>query len=467
LVFTSVQYFVFFAAVVLFLVVVKNLKVQKLGLLLASYYFYSRWDWRFVGLVLGLTASTYLCVKMMRQSGSETARRRWLTTSIVMSLGSLAYFKYTNFFIDSVNNVLTYSHIQFDILRVVLPVGISFIVFEVISYAVDVYRGNVEYEDSLLDFAQLVAFFPHLIAGPILKPNHFLPQLKKPIRITAANLSAGSQLFVYGMMKKILASDRVAPFADVVFKHPGSFSPAVTWLAVIAYAIRIYGDFSGYTDMAIGSAKCLGFDIPRNFNLPYLSRNITEFWRCWHISLSTWLRDYLYFPLGGNRRGTFRTYANLAIVMLLGGLWHGASWNFVLWGGLHGAGLAVHKLLGNLKAWPTRLPHGVSRTVSWALTLLFVIVAWVPFRSPRFDTTLTILGRLCGFGSGHTVQWVSVSLLYALPCLALADFASFKWFSGRRLHLTRFHHLFAFFFMALMVLALAPPASSPFIYSRF
>lgn len=467
MVFTSVQYFAFFIAMLLFLRFVKNGTVQKVGLLLASYFFYSRWDWHFVGLVVGLTASTYFCVRMMREAEDELIRRRWLSTSIVISLGTLAYFKYTDFFIDSVNHALAFSNIRFDLMQVVLPVGISFIVFEVISYTVDVYRGNVQYEDSFLDFAVLVAFFPHLIAGPILKPNHFLPQLKRPIVITSANVGAGAQLFIYGMMKKILASDRVAPFADVVFKHPGSFSPAVTWLGVFAYAIRIYGDFSGYTDMAIGSAMCLGFDIPRNFNLPYFSRNITEFWRNWHISLSTWLRDYLYFPLGGNRRGSFRTYANLAIVMLLGGLWHGASWNFVLWGGLHGLGLAVHRLLNNLKAWPLWLPSSVSRALSWATTFLFVMVAWVPFRSARFDTTITLLERMGGLSSGHPVQWVSVSLLYAVPCLAIADYGAAKWFAGSRMHLTRFTHLFAFFFLALMVLALAPPASSPFIYSRF
>jgi len=467
LVFTSIPYFAFFFLVTAVLALLRRAKTQKVFLLAASYYFYSCWDWKFITLLAGLTGSTYLCVRMMRQTADDRLRRFWLATTIAISLCTLGYFKYTNFFIDSINKVLASSPLQIGFVDVVLPVGISFIVFEVISYAVDVYRGDAQFEESLLDFGLLVAFFPHLIAGPILKPNHFLPQLKNPIKIRPSNLSAGAQIFLYGMMKKVLVSDRVAPFVDVVFKHPNSFSPMVTWLSAIGYAVQIYGDFSGYTDMAIGSAKCLGFDIPRNFSLPYLSRNVTEFWRNWHISLSTWLRNYLYFPLGGNRRGKFRTYANLAIVMLLGGLWHGASWNFVLWGGLHGVALAVHKLLGDFKRWPLWLPHRVSRGISWAITLVFVVVAWVPFRSNRFDNTLTMLGRMAGLGPGHYMHWVSVSLLYALPCLVVADVASFRWFEGRRLHLTRFSHQFVFFLLALSVLVLSPPASSPFIYSRF
>jgi alginate O-acetyltransferase complex protein AlgI len=459
MIFSSVAYIAFLFVLITIFAIIRPLKPQKWILLIASYYFYTRWDWHFVLLLAGLTLSTFFCVRMMHRH----SKKPWLIISILISLSTLAYFKYTNFFLGTLNNV---GSLHLQLLDVVLPVGISFIVFEVISYAVDVYRGEARYEESLLDFSLLVAFFPHLISGPILKPNHFLPQLQNPIKITASNLSSGMQLFLWGLMKKILVADRVAPCADTVFQHPSSFSPTTTWLGVLAYAIQIYGDFSGYTDMAIGSAVCLGFQIPQNFNLPYLSRNLGEFWRRWHISLSSWLRDYLYIPLGGNRKGVWRTYVNLAVVMILGGLWHGASWNFILWGSLHGSGLAIHRFLTERKAFP-KLPQTVGSFASWLLTFVFVVTAWVPFRSANWDRTLIILRKMYGFYPGERVLWISVSLLFAIPCLLVADTASRAWFDNRRLHLTRFWHQSFFFFCAIGTLVLAPTTSSPFIYFRF
>ena len=460
MIFSSIGYVAFLALVLIFLATISNLRLQKIGLLIASYYFYSRWDWRFVALLLSLTLTTFYCVKMLRRGLN---RKFWLTVCVASSLGTLGYFKYTNFFLSTVNGA---AGLHLSLLDVVLPVGISFIVFEVISYAVDVYRGDQKFEESLIDFAILVAFFPHLVSGPILKPNHFLPQLKRPTAITLSNLSAGLQLFLWGLMKKILVADRLAPFVDTVFKHPGSFSPLTTWLGVIAYAIQIYGDFSGYTDMAIGSAKMMGFEIPQNFDLPYLSRNISDFWRRWHISLSTWLRNYLYIPLGGNRKGKARMYINLAVVMLLGGLWHGASWNFCLWGGLHGFGLATHKMLVDRKFWP-KIPERIAYFLSWGFTLIFVVTAWVPFRSSEWSATTTILAKMYGLAPGARVHWISTSLVYAVPCLVLADYASRMWFKHKRLHLTRFTHQLAFFLAAIGILVLAPPTSSPFIYFQF
>lgn len=249
--FSSIQYLGAFSVLLCLFALVRNLKAQKILLLLASYGFYSFWNWRFIALLIGLTTFAFLCVKMM----GRHSKKLWLTICIVGCLGTLAYFKYTNFFLSTVNSVLP---IHADLLNVILPVGISFIVFEVVSYAVDVYRGEARYEENWLDFSLLVAFFPHLISGPILKPNHFLPQLQEPIRIRWSNISAGGQLFVWGLIKKTLVADRVGPGVDAIFAHPSAFSSLSTWCAVLSYAIQIYGDFSGYTDMAIGSAKAIG-----------------------------------------------------------------------------------------------------------------------------------------------------------------------------------------------------------------
>jgi len=460
--FTAPQYFVLLGLTLLFLWRVKNVTFQKVWLVAASYFFYAQWDPRFVLLLAGLSAFTYWCCKGIRRGAEESHRKQWLGAQIIVSLATLAYFKYTNFFLDNLNHIPGF-HVG--LMSIVLPVGISFIVFEVISYSVDVYRGDTPYEESILDLFLLVAFFPHLVAGPIIKPKTFLPQLKVPAEIKLSNLSAGAQLFLWGLMKKVLVADRVAPFADTVFNHPASFSQLQTWLGVIAYAIQIYGDFSGYTDMAIGSARCMGYDIPRNFNLPYLSQNITDFWRRWHISLSSWLRDYLYIPLGGNRKGPGRQYINLAVVMLLGGLWHGASWNFVLWGGIHGLALAFHKFVMDRKLIPS-LPKPFA-ILSWLTTLVFVIVAWVPFRSTSWETTTTLFQKLALPSAGFVVHYWNMSLLMAIPILVVADIGTTFWHDGRRLHLSRFSHALAFCFCAISVLVLAPPAASPFIYFQF
>ncbi len=464
--FNSLPFFIFFAASLLFLFAVRKASWQKWGILIGSYYFYAQWDWRFMGLLFGLSTFTFLCCKGLRAAQDIKVKRLWLALQVTGSLVTLGWFKYANFFLDSIRPLVEGMGWGASTLDIILPVGISFIVFEVISYAVDVYRGDTPYEESFLDFSLLVAFFPHLVAGPILKPKDFLPQLKEATKITLPNMSDGAQLFLWGLMKKILVADRVAPFVDTVFKHPDSFSSPVVWLAVIAYGLQIYCDFSGYTDMAIGAAKMMGYDIPRNFDLPYLSTNITDFWRRWHISLSTWLRSYLYIPLGGNRKGLSRTYINLMLVMLLGGLWHGASWNFVLWGGLHGGALAVHKLWMDRKV-TLPFPEQVLKGMGWALTLFFVLLAWVPFRSTDWGVTMTLLNKMLVPTLQAEVHWTSISVLLALPALLIADYGARQWYLEKKLQLNLFSHQFLFLFLLLSTMVVSPPAGSPFIYFQF
>lgn len=461
--FISLSYFGLFLTTLALLALIRKPKSQKLVLLAASSVFYGLWDWRFLGLLFGITFFTHFCANQILH-GDKAHKKLWLILQIAGSLGVLGFFKYTNFFISSIAPAFESVGWQTATLNVILPVGISFVVFEVISYTVDAFKGDLGSEPDLLDISLLVFFFPHLVSGPILKPKHFLPQLQKRIIVTPGNLSAGAQLFLWGMVKKMLVADRLAPAVDAAFAHPGSFHPWALWIGLFSYGLQIYGDFSGYTDMAIGSAKCMGLEIPQNFRLPYLSANITEFWRRWHISLSTWLRDYLYIPLGGSRLGVNRTYFNLFVVMVLGGLWHGAAWGFILWGAVHGSGLVIHKLFSAKKLFA---PNPASIILGWAVTVLFVMLAWVPFRASTFAQGMTYFTTLFSWPSESQIKWFSVAPLFAIPCLAVADYLSMRWHEGNRLHLTKFWHQLLFFLILLSILALGPPATSPFIYFQF
>lgn len=445
--------------------ILRSNRTKKVLLLVGSYFFYACWDYRFILLLGALSLFNFLAGARIYASQDRDAKRRWLVAGIVFDLLTLGVFKYFNFFASSLNNLFAPANIRLPHLEIILPVAISFITFEVISYIIDIYRGKNK-PAQVLDLSLLVAFFPHLVSGPILKPGHFLPQLSREIRIEWKNLEYGVQIFLLGMVKKVVIADRLASFVDPVFQSPVAYSPGTVWLAVIAYAIQIYCDFSAYTDMAIGSARCLGFEFPPNFNMPYISRNITEFWRRWHISLSTWLKDYLYIPLGGNRKGTTKRYINIFVVMLLGGLWHGASWNFVFWGGLHGIALMVHKIYSVF--FPNRqsglLPLGVA---SWLVTQVFVCVAWVFFRSASFANSWTILAKMFLIAGTGGIVWHFTSLLLVLPVLAAAHIIGTHSSGAPYVRMGSTLGLFTFFFVILGLFYLAPLKTSPFIYFQF
>ena len=316
-----------------------------------------------------------------------------LLASVCVNLGLLGFFKYYNFFVDSASAVLSEWGLGISNLEIILPVGISFYTFQTMSYTLDIYRGKLKPARSFSDFALFVAFFPQLVAGPIVRAADFLPQLEHRVHIRGANLWAGTQIFLIGLFKKLMIADSVAPFVDAVHEYPGYYSPMTTWLCVLAYSLQIYCDFSGYSDMAIGCARMMGYEFQRNFNMPYLSATITEFWRRWHISLSSWLRDYLYISLGGNRKGHLRTYTNLLTAMILGGLWHGASWNFVIWGTLHGAVLALHKAWTGMPK-PAFWNSGLIRVLGVASTFMFVSLVWVLFRAQDTQTMEAVYRKL-------------------------------------------------------------------------
>jgi alginate O-acetyltransferase complex protein AlgI len=467
MIFSSFPYLLFFAVLLCLMAVIRSERLQKGFLLLASYFFYACWDYRFVLLLWLLSLVNFWVGREIEAQADPQRRKVWLIGGLSFDLAVLGFFKYFNFFVGSANAVLRPLHLALPLLAIILPVGISFVTFEVISYLVDIYRRTARSAHSFRDLALLVAFFPHLIAGPILKPIQFLPQLEAPIVIRRANIETGLQLFLLGLVKKLLCADRIALFVNTVFGAPGRFSATTLWLAVLAFAIQIYCDFSGYSDMAIGSAWCLGFTIPANFNLPYSAQNLTEFWRRWHISLSTWLKEYLYIPLGGNRKGKPRQYLNLLLVMLLGGLWHGARWNFVVWGGLHGAGLAAHKIYLDGLHKRDVLPGKLSQCLSWLVTLLFVCIAWIFFRAPDIPTASAILAKMFSLTDSAGIDWYQTSTLVALPIVFLCHYVGKTSGSRIRLRFDTFSGLFVLFFVLLGLFFLLPYASSPFLYFQF
>jgi alginate O-acetyltransferase complex protein AlgI len=439
MIFNSLIFLVFLAIVLAAYYRLRH-RGQNLMLLAASYIFYGWWDWRFVALLLFTTFFDYWCALWIEREPRLTRRRLFLSFSMMVNLGVLGIFKYFNFFAGSLEHVLAFWGMKatFPTLHIILPVGISFYTFLSMSYTIDVFRGQLKAARNPLDFMLYVAFFPHLVAGPIVRASFLLPQCQRPRVINPAEVLNGLWQILMGYVKKIVIADRLAEITHWGFGQPAApFPDANTWFVIYAFAFQIYGDFSGYSDIARGLAKLMGFELTTNFTAPYWVTNPSDFWRNWHISLSTWLRDYLYIPLGGNRRGTGRTYANLMITMLLGGLWHGAGLAYVLWGFYHGTLLAVHQAWRSL-AGPGAPANGMAagtQNRSWrqmrqlALVLLFfhiTCVGWLLFRAgslpPQFSQARMVLSFL--HAMFHWPLAAGVSPL-AQPVIVLGGLAMF------------------------------------------
>lgn len=404
--FNSIEYALFLPAVFALFYLRQSTRWRQVLLLAGSYLFYGAWDWRFLGLIILSTSIDYLVARRLEGARPEN-RRALVMTSIGVNLGILAAFKYFGFFVESAQTLVEAAGIRVSmpLLIVALPVGISFYTFQSMAYTVDVYRGRVDPEHDPIVFALYVAFFPQLVAGPIERANRLLPQLRSLENPTHDDRSLGFQLILLGLFKKLAIADAVAPIVDAAFETPSEMSRSALLMGVVAFAIQIYGDFSGYTDIARGSARVLGVHLVHNFRQPYLSRSITEFWRRWHISLSEWLRDYLYIPLGGGRGSKWSTMRNLMITMLLGGLWHGAAWSFVIWGGIHGTLLSVERLAGVKDRLEMR---------HWAwmpATLAVVVIAWIPFRAGSLGATAGFAAALMEGSGSQTLSTASYLIL--------------------------------------------------------
>ena len=374
-------------AYLIFLVVVLTIyhrlyrKQQNVLLLIASYFFYCAWDWRFSALIIISTVVDYACGGRIYVSNSVKVKRCFLWLSLFANLGLLAVFKYFNFFLD--NLYLLINGIGVDAnrlnLHIILPIGISFYTFQTLSYSIDIYREKIEPSKSFLDFALFVAFFPQLVAGPIERARNMLPQISASRTFKLDEFEKGIWLIYWGLFKKVFVADNLALLVDKNFANSAQISFPVAYLSIVAFAFQIYCDFSAYTDIARGSAKLFGFRLMDNFNIPYFAKNPRDFWQRWHISLSTWLRDYLYISLGGNRKGKFLTYRNLFITMVLGGLWHGAAWNFVLWGIYHGLILMAYRLIAE------RYEIRLGKLISTFVMFQFTLFGWLLFRCTRSE----------------------------------------------------------------------------------
>ena len=467
MIFNSLAFFVFLGIFLPLYFMLKG-RMRLILCLVASYFFYGWWDYRFLSLILTSTLIDYFVGMKLENTEDQPLRKRLMIMSMVANLGFLAFFKYFNFFIDSFREMMLTMGVEpsFNTLNIILPVGISFYTFQSMSYTIDVYWKKIKVERDFIRFSTFISFFPQLVAGPIVRASDFLPQFQKDREFNWDRMIAGTGQMLWGFFKKVAVADSLAPFVDQCFDAPGGFSSIHLLIGVIFYSFQIYCDFSGYSDIAIGLARIMGFDFPDNFRTPYFSKNFSEFWTRWHISLSSWLRDYLYIPLGGNRSGglasklligTFLvlsvaatgwwwlialyalviagtawwlknddtanvqvyTYVNLMLTMLLGGLWHGASWAFVFWGFLHGMYLVVQRLGGPILGRvldALKVPKFLQNGLDIALVYFFTCLAWIYFRAPDFDIANQVIAGIAsleGFSPSTIVNqfWVAKGFL--------------------------------------------------------
>lgn len=435
---------------------------------LFSLYFYYKSSGLFFLMLIVTSYIDWLISWRIRKSEMKAKRKAWMWLSICLSLSILGYFKYANFFLWNWNQMVEGN---FQPLDIILPVGISFYTFQSISYVVDVYKGRIKPTRNWIDYLFFLSFFPALVAGPIVRADYFLPQLAKNEKASKEMIWGGLWLIILGILKKAVIADYIAQYNDLIFNDPQLYTGVQTLMGVLGYTMQIYCDFSGYSDMAIGLALIMGFRLGINFNAPYQSRNLTEFWRRWHISLSSWLRDYLYIPLGGNRKGTFRTYVNNFLTMLIGGLWHGAAWKFVFWGAMHGIGLAVHKACQPvLKKIPDNF---LTVFISWALTFVYVSLLWVFFRAASFEDSILIIKNIFVDFTLRQIPQFAVARpewCIMMVSLIICHFIPVKWGEGMEKFFIRSPwviKLGIFLIVVQLVIEFMTSEVAPFIYFQF
>lgn len=434
--FNSLTFVVFFALVLALHNAPLGWRGKKINLLLASYVFYGAWSPPFVLLLWLSTAVDWWVAKRLYAEQRQSRRRALLMVSITANLGLLGYFKYGGFLLENFQALMTAMGVAYQPpdWNIVLPVGISFYTFQTMAYSLDVYLRRAAPAKSFLDFALFVTFFPQLVAGPIVRPTDLIPQFRAPRVASLAQLRWGLALMTLGMFSKIVLADGLlSPAADTVFKASDMLHPLDAWLGTLAFSGQIFCDFAGYSTTAIGAALCLGFSLPDNFRYPYAAIGFSDFWRRWHISLSSWLRDYLYVPLGGNRKGNWRTYANLMTTMLLGGLWHGASWTFVVWGGLHGAFLAIERWLKPRLGDAALLQRWLPQLLLGLLTYALINITWVFFRAQDFATAWRLLASMLGLHADGKAVLASIDIVQVCVVIG-AMLATHAYMRERQLH---------------------------------
>lgn len=428
-------------------------KFRNTVLLLFSLIFYLLIDIKFFALMLIVALYTYYFGKQVKNN------KAILILHICLSIGILLVFKYLGFFISDFSKLF---NINTSSLNIILPIGLSFYLFKSISYVADIYKGKYNNDSSFIEVVLYISYFPEIVSGPISRPQVLLDQIKSDRKIKANLFSEGLQIYFIGLFKKIVIADNISIFVDEIYRAPNIYSSLSVWVCIFAYSVQIYMDFSGYSDMSIGISKMLGFDIEKNFNLPYISRNVTEFWNRWHISLSSWLKDYVYIPLGGNRKGKRRQYLNLLITMVICGVWHGGKINFILWGFINGLALVIHKIYSK----NTKKVFSILPTI---FTFIFISFLWILFRSTDLNNALNIINRLFSFNGG--VKYIGMWSVIGFIIMFITHMFQRIKNKGESYYylqdLTTIKGLFIFFVFVGLTFGLAYTGFSPFIYSAF
>jgi alginate O-acetyltransferase complex protein AlgI len=467
--FVELRFFLFFAIVLSVYWSLQSNGARKWFLLFASYYFYASWDWRFAGMLLLLSAGDWFFALRLSSRGETRVRRAYVTASLAMNLSVLVFFKYFHFFVGSavVLSRQLHLHLSEPTLKIILPVGVSFFTFQSLSYTIDVYRREIPAVESLRDYLMFASFFPQLVAGPIVRPRYFVPQMASKRELTLHQVKSAMYLFLLGYIKKVCIADNLSPYVDRVFNHPAEFSALASRIAVWLYSIQIFCDFSGYSDMAIAVAALLGYKLVLNFDAPYLAVSIQDFWRRWHISLSTWIRDYIYLSLGGrSKTSRLITYRNNLLTMLAGGLWHGAAWTFVAWGGAHGAGQIVHQEFRYMLP-PEERHEPWRKILGWFLTLNFVCLCWILFRSSSFATAMLLTKRYLFLDAGGS-ESLPLWLAGVGPLLLLGQLLMRRLrFEAYVCALSLNQFALAYGGVWALALSLLPLGYRPFIYFQF
>ncbi|MGY1425767.1 MBOAT family O-acyltransferase [Lysobacter sp. A289] len=471
MIFSSGIFLAFFTLVFSLFWGIRSHRARIWLLLLSSQVFYGWWDYRFLALMWFAIVTCHVAGRLIDK---DIAPKVVTTTAVVLMLGVLGVFKYFNFFADSLMGLASSVGVIVSkpTLEILLPVGISFFTFQALSYVLDVRKGTIPAERDIVNTGLYISFFPQLVAGPIVRASDFLPQLHEPKVFNTEQFLVGMKLFLVGFIYKSVFSDSISPFVDQVYADVGAFDAHSKVMATVGFYGQIYFDFAGYSMMGIGVARMLGFELMRNFAYPYISTSITEFWRRWHISLSTWLRDYLYIPLGGNRGGEAKRQRNLMITMLLGGLWHGASWNFVLWGALHGAALSVHKAWSSATAGiPKPAAIGLLWAVlAWGVTQLFVLLTWIPFRARDMGDTMEVLRAFAGMDTGGAraaIPYLAILLPLIVDTLVVGISSARLRVASRLPTLSPVTAAVMIGCIAAVALASMPLAVKSFIYFQF
>ncbi|MCL4134148.1 UNVERIFIED_CONTAM: hypothetical protein GTU68_026625 [Idotea baltica] len=447
----------------------KKVSWQNIFLLVTSYVFYGWWNWKFLSLIAISTVVDYFIGRQLEDKKDPKIRKRLVTLSVMVNLGILGVFKYFNFFASSFIEFLGMFGMSASplTLNILLPVGISFYTFQTLSYSIDIYRGKLKSTRNFIDFALFVSFFPQLVAGPIERAVNLLPQIANPRKFNSSQWMAGVFLIVWGLFKKVVIADNMALIADEIFNNHGNYQGLELLVGVLAFTFQIYGDFSGYSDIARGVAKLLGFELMLNFKLPYFAVSPSDFWQRWHISLSSWLRDYLYIPLGGNRAGNFGTYRNLSLTMLLGGLWHGAAWNFVIWGAFHGFILVVYRLFDGGKDDREGSASFILMLPKVLLMFGFTMIGWLIFRAESV-TQIIYFFKNAGLSiKASNLHYLTTVLYYTVPLMVFQAIQQYKKDLLFVIKLPMIAQVLFICFLIAMMLIVGVRESSEFIYFQF